>query len=182
MAAPLTRRLVLSALPAAGLAGLTAASPALARRPESPEAAMWRGMVVEDGAGRAFQLGTGRAPVTLVTMWAHWCGGCLMEAAPLAAFAASLGPRVEVLLLSHPEWWAQDRAVVQQRRIGLRHVAPSSMNDPAVIRAALTPRGAFHVPRSLALRNGDAELAWKHDGWTDWSSDATRAQVGALAG
>ena len=143
---------------------------------------MWRGMVVEDGAGRGFQLGTGRAPITLVTMWAHWCGGCLTEAEPLAAFAASLGPKVEVLLLSHPEWWQQDRAITQQRRIPLRHVVPSALNDPAVIRAALTPRGAFHVPRSLVLRNGDPGVAWKHDGFTDWSSDTARAQMTALVG
>lgn len=179
MAAPLTRRFVLSALPAAGL---VAAVPAIARVPESPEASMWRGMMVEDASGRAFQLGMARAPVTLVTMWAHWCPGCLVEAAPLADFAASLGPKVEVLLLSHPEWWQQDRAYTQQRRINLRHVVPSTANDPAVIRAALTPRGAFHVPRSLALRNGDADVSWKHSGWTDWSSSAARTQVAALAG
>lgn len=179
--AALSRRAFLAAAPAAGLAASVPAS-AWAREPASAQLAMWRGLVLEDKDGRTFQVGSGAAGLTLVKMWANWCPGCLAEMPSLVALAAAMGSRLEVVLLSHPGWWAQDRAVARQRGIPLRVAVPSAVNDEAVVREALTVGGSFRVPRSVAFRAAEPEIAWTHMGREDWSAPGTVARMRMLAG
>ena len=123
-------------------------------------------------------LGEGRAAVTLVAMWAHWCPTCLAEMPALVSMAAGIGPNVEVLLMSHPEYWAQDLAAAQKRRIPLRLVTPGPENTPGVVQAALlNGQGGYEVPRSLAFRNRDRSIAWTGRDWA-----ASGNQIRALAG
>lgn len=178
MAASLARRAFLSAVPSAGLITW---KPALARRRESAQAALWHGLALEDTEGRSFQVGSGAAKLTLVKMWANWCPGCLAEMPSLVAMAAALVPRVEVVLLSHPDWWAQDRAAARRRGIPLRLAVPSRANDPSVVQAALLVEGSYRVPRSLAFRATEGEIAWTHTGWQDWSTPGSMAQMRSLA-
>src|ERR1700709_2831968 len=75
-----------------------------------PEDSVWSGIDLMEQSGRSFGLSQAATPLTLLKLWAHWCPACLTEIAPLAAMAAAVGPRkLEVLLVSHPEYWAQDQ-------------------------------------------------------------------------
>lgn len=179
MPAPtLTRRRLL-----ATAVGTVLVTPAVAGTRLGPEAAgdgVWRGIEFEDQGGRGFQLGSGPAPLTLVAMWAHWCPACLSEMPSLAALAASMGSQVDVLLVSHPEYWERDKAVAQQHRIPHRMATPSRRNAPAVLAAALLQDGAYAVPRSLVVRR-DGSVAWRHEGAVDWASAEAVGRMRALA-
>ena len=137
-------------------------------------------MSFEDKDGRTFQLGQGSAPLTLVTMWAHWCPACLSEMPSLTALSTALGPQLDVLLVSHPEYWAQDQAAAQHRRLPHRMATLSSYNAPGVLEAALLQDGAYTVPRSLVFRR-DATVAWSHLGSMDWASADAIGRVKSLA-
>ena len=155
IAQPLARRSFLSIAAASVAAVSVAASrPAQARQrmPESADNGLWRGVSFEDSNGRIFQLGQGSAPLTLITMWAHWCPACLSEMPSLTALSNALGSQLDVLLVSHPEYWAQDQAAAQRRRLPHRMATLSSYNAPGVLEAALLHEGAYTVPRSLLFR------------------------------
>ena len=146
---------------------------------------LWRSIEFEDRDGRAFQLGSGQpgagsAPLTLVAMWAHWCPPCLSEMPSLTAVAAALGPQLDVLLVSHPEYWERDKAVAVQHRVPHRMATPSSRNARPVLDAALLQGGAFAVPRSVVVRR-DASVAWRHEGSVDWASADAIGRLRALA-
>lgn len=172
------------------LAGLSAASAfgpsvASARPSVQGEGGLWRGMEFEDSKGRSFQLGmaggsSGGAPLTLIKLWAHWCPACLGEMAALSAMATALAGHVEVLLVSHPEYWAQDQATAARRRLPFRLAAPTAANGSGVVRAALTGNGAYSVPRSLVFRTRDATVAWSQSGSMDWGSAGALATVRGL--
>ena len=150
-----------------------AALPAAARTPVSAAEALWRGMALQDGAGRVFQLGEGSAPTTLVAMWAHWCQACVADLPRLAAQAAAAGPGTEVLLLSHPEYWAADQALARRMRLPLRLVTPAAANGAATVAAALlNGAGGFEVPRSLVFRARDNTVAFNARGWSTLAAAA----------
>lgn len=162
-------------------AGTLMAPMAAQARPEPEQAGgLWRSIEFEDRDGRTFQLGAGAAPLTLVAMWAHWCPACLSEMPSLAAVAAALGPQLDVLLVSHPEYWERDKAVAQQHRVPHRMAVPSSRNARGVLDAALLQGGAYAVPRSLVVRR-DASVAWRHEGSVDWASADAIGRLRALA-
>lgn len=167
-------------LAAASSLTLMAAAPAKAARPATLEDSLWSGLRLQDQHGRSFQLGEGPAPITLVAMWAHWCPPCLAELPSLVTLAGLTASKMEVLLLSHPEYWVRDVAVAQQRRIPLRMATPSTDNSSAVIGTALlNGQGGYEVPRALAFRNNDQSIAWSQRGWTDWGSPAALAHIKA---
>ena len=174
---PVARRSFL----ALAVAAAAASAPARARTrlPEAADNGLWRGVSFEDQGGRTFQLGSGPA-LTLVTMWAHWCPACLSEMPSLATLSAAMGGQLEVPLVSHPEYWAQDQAAAQRRRIPHRMATLSGYNAPGVLDAALLQDGAYTVPRSRLLRR-DATVAWSHLGSMDWASADAIGRVRALA-
>ena len=184
----LNRRTMLSG---AGLSGLAFATSGLsvlgsttasARTPDETQAALWRGMGLDGADGRSFQLGSGRAALTLVKLWASWCPACLSEMGSLAALAAAVpSDTLEVVLVSHPEYWREDLAAAQRRPVPFRMAKPSSGTDPGVIRAALTLDGAYDVPRSFVFRQRVSSIAWTHVGSMDWGSAATVSRLQGLA-
>ena len=175
---PLARRSFL-AMAAASVAAASRPAQARARLPEAADTGLWRSVSFEDRDGRTFQLGSGPS-LTLVTMWAHWCPACLSEMPSLTALSAALGAQLEVLLVSHPEYWAQDQAMAQRRHIPHRMATLSSYNAPGTLEAALLQDGAYSVPRSLLFRR-DATVAWSHLGSMDWASADAIGRVRALA-
>lgn len=177
---PLARRSFLAAA-AAAVAAVSAPAAARTRLPaEQGDNGLWRGIAFQDRDGRTFQLGSGQAPLTLVTMWAHWCPACLSEMPSLTALSTALGPQLDVLLVSHPEYWERDQAAAQHRRIPHRMATLSSYNAPGVLEAALLQNGAYTVPRSLVFRR-DATVAWSHLGSMDWASADAIGRVKSLA-
>ena len=175
----LSRRSLL-ALTSAG--AVVAASPVRAetRGPQQPDASLWRSVAFEDKDGRTFQLGDGSARLTLAAMWAHWCPACLSEMSSLGALSAALGSQLDVLLVSHPEYWAADQETAERRRIPHRMATVSSYNAPGLMEAALLQDGAYAVPRSLLFRRGNA-LAWAHEGAINWASAEVVGRMRALA-
>lgn len=164
-----------------GASAVAAAGPVWAdtRGPQQADASLWRSVAFEDKDGRTFQLGDGSARLTLVAMWAHWCPACLSEMSSLGALSAALGSQLDVLLVSHPEYWAADLETAERRRIPLRMATLSSYNAPGVMEAALLQDGAYAVPRSLLFRRG-ATLAWAHAGTMNWASADVVGRVRAL--
>ena len=174
----LDRRALLSALAISATIGTR---PVFGRAVADPQAALWRGLEFRDKEGRAFQIGTG-APLTLVTMWAHWCPACLVEMASLSALASTLGPAtLDIVLVSHPDYWAEDQLVAQRHHLNFRLATPGPGTDQAAVRAALTVDGVFDVPRSLLFRGRDNGIAWTHLGSMDWDAADTVARLRGMA-
>ena len=165
-----------------GAGAVIATSPARAqtRGSDRADVGLWHGVAFEDKDGRTFQLRDGSARLMLVTMWAHWCPACLSELPSLAGLSAALGSQLDVLLLSHPEYWRQDQVTAKRWRIPHRMATLSSYNKPEVIEAVLLQDGAYAVPRSLLFRRNET-VAWTHAGSVNWASADTIGRVRALA-
>ena len=174
---PLARRALLAGA-AAAFAVPGAAEARL--RPGQGQEGLWRGIEFEDRDGRTFQFGSGTAPLTLVTLWAHWCPACLSEMPSLAALSATLGQQLDVLLLSHPEYWERDKAAALRQHIPHRLATLSPYNSRSVMDAVLLQDGAYAVPRSLVLRR-DASIAWSRQGSFDWASADAVGRLRVLA-
>lgn len=171
----LTRRSLLGALAATA----TGLAPGQARATaRDPVAALWTGMELMGQDGRSFALRDLPAPATLLHLWASWCPACLGEMASLADAASSVGGRrMDIVLVSHPEFWAADQAFAQRRGLPFRLAVPTASNASAVLDAALLEQGAYVVPRSLLFAGAGHETVWSHKGAVPWSSSAALARL-----
>lgn len=163
-----------SALAVMSIAGARAESPA-----DEPVGALWRGLDLLDVNGRTFQIGDVRAPLTLIKLWANWCPACWGEMPSLKALTAAVGPQdIEVLLISHPEYWVRDQQAALSRGVPFRLATPSPSNARAVMQAALTEsNGAYAVPRSLLFKKTQDAAVWVHRGAQDWAAANIVAQM-----
>lgn len=167
---------------AALVSALGAAAGVLARparaAPQDPVAALWGGIELQGVDGRTLQASGAR----LLHLWAHWCPACLGEMGSLAEAARTLA--VDVVLVSHPEFWPADQAFARRQGWPFRLAVPSAANTPAAVEAAmLEGSGEYTVPRSLLFEAGDRRLVWSHTGALAWSAPGTMARLrAALSG
>ena len=173
---PLARRNFLGAL-----AGLGLADTAHAQSATDPVAALWQGMELQGQDGRTFSARDLRAPVTLFHLWANWCPACLGEMGSLAAAAAATGGKVDVVLVSHPQFWQADQAFAARRSLPFRLATPTEANGQAVLDAALLDGGVYAVPRTVLLRADGRDTTWSHLGAVSWSSPAAVARLRTIA-
>ena len=164
-----------------GMAGLAASSAARAQPSADPVAALWAGMEMQGQDGRTFSVRDLRAPVTLLHLWANWCPACVGEMGSLAAATAALGGKVDVLLVSHPQFWHADQAFAARRALPFRLATPTDANGQAVLDAALLDGGAYAVPRTVLLRTDGRDTTWSHLGAVSWSSPAAVARLRTVA-
>ena len=99
--------------------------------------------------------------------------------ASLKAMTAAVGPQdIEVLLISHPEYWVRDQQAALSRGVPFRLATLSTSNAQAVTQAALTEaNGAYAVPRSLLFRKTQDAAVWVHRGAQDWAAANIVAQL-----
>ena len=176
----LARRGFLGAL--AGLAATAASSgTAVAQPAPDPVAALWMGMELQGQDGRSFNVRDLRAPVTLLHLWANWCPACLGEMGSLATAAAAMGDKVDVVFVSHPQFWHADQAFAGRRNLPFRLATPTTANGQPVLDAALLENGAYAVPRTVLLRADGRNAAWSHLGAVSWSSPGAVARLRTVA-
>ena len=168
-----TRRTLLAGI-GASLAAL--ADPAHA----STQPSGWAAMELLDSEDRSFRLDQSSQPLTLVTLWANWCGICMRELDTVASVVPAIGAdKISAVLLSHPDDWVRNQDIVRHRRLGLPTARPSSRNAPSLLRdALLSPDGTFYVPRSILLSRESGQVVWSHVGGLDWR----RPEVVGLVG
>lgn len=164
-----SRRSVLSS--SISMAGLLIGKSVLAAPPSSAEEALWTNLMLEDQQGKTFKIGTTAASLTLVTMWANWCEACLSEMPSLVSLSRHFGPRIEIIMLSHPVEWEVDLIVARHQGGTLRFAKPSPVNGTKVNQAALlNKRGTFQVPKTIAFRSQSKEVLWTTRNIADWNS------------
>ena len=175
LARPLARR--------AALAGLAAAlaEPAARATPMNPAASLWSGMELQDSEGRTFGLRANDGRARLIHMWANWCPACLTEMGSLAEAAPGLERAgAELVLVSHPDFWAADLALARRRNLRVRLATPTAANPTGAVGAAmLEGNGAYVVPRTLLLGAAGRDVVWSHMGPVEWSAPSTAARVRA---
>lgn len=178
-ASSVTRRTLLAA---AGAWAVSPARPAAALPgPYQLETSVWTGSLLLDPEGRSFVLGDLQRPLTLLKLWAGWCPSCAAELPQLTALASALDHRAEIILVSHPQYWANDQAMARRRALPFRLATFAPANPaPIMEQALLAPGGVYSVPRSLLFRERDRSIVLKRDTTTDWGSSAVVNQVKAL--
>jgi peroxiredoxin len=160
---------------AQGLATESSGGPALA--------SLWQGLELVDADDNNFSIKDATRPLTLVKLWANWCPVCINEIEQLDRVVSALGPQnLDVLLISHPDWWGEDQEAAKRRGFRFRLATPDSSNGRGRIQAALTTgNGLYAVPRSLVFRRA-GEVVMAHQGAMNWTDDSVVAQLkGAVA-
>lgn len=172
----LMRRSLLTMLGASVISHTTSAMAA-----EDPQSELWRNVELLGQGGQRFRASEGRTPLRLLTLWAHWCPACFGEMPALASLVPTLGPdAIEVLLVSHPQYWVRDQEAARQRQLPFALATLSPANSPALVEAALTEAtGAYAVPRALLFHGNDGVLAWSHRGTVDWRSQRALGELRA---
>ena len=171
-----TRRMLLAGIGAslAALAGTAHASP----RPSG-----WADMELLDSDDRSFRLDQSSQPLTLVTLWANWCGVCMRELDTVANVVPAIGAdKISAVLLSHPDDWARNQGIVRRRGLGLPTARPSSRNAPSLLQnVLLSADGTYYVPRSLLFSRDTGQVVWSHVGGLDWRRPEVVGLVGKFA-
>jgi thiol-disulfide isomerase/thioredoxin len=156
-----TRRNFLAGL---GVSALLAASPAMAQSPTEPSdsslADRWSQFRLIDSENTSFTLGSLRKPMTLVGFWASWCSVCVGEYGQIAALQEAIGPEnMDVIMLSHPNWWEDDLKAAKARGMTFRMATADPSNDPETINDTMTNQGDYFVPRTVVFRKEASELS-----------------------
>ncbi len=173
-----TRRTILMGLAAT----LAVAAPAHASSPaESPD---WATIDLLDEQNRSFRLDQSAQPLTLVTLWANWCGACLQELNTVEAITPAIGAdKLRVILVSHPDDWSRNQAITRGRGLTLPTARPSDSNAPGLLhRALLSADGTFYVPRSILFSRATRQVVWSHTGRLDWRRADTLAHLRQFTG
>lgn len=153
-----TRRNFLAGI---GVSALLAASPARAESSPDPSLAeRWSQFRLIDSQDNIFTLGSLRKPMTLIGFWASWCPVCVSECSRIAALQEAIGrDNMDVIMMSHPNWWEDDMKVAKDRGMTFRIATADPSNDPDAINDTLTNQGDYFVPRTLVFRREGGELS-----------------------
>ncbi len=178
MSPSLSRRSFAAVLAAAAAVPAAAFASPVASSPYAVETALWTNGLLLDGDGQSFVLRDMKRPLTLLKLWAGWCPACAYEMPLLAELAARTASRLEVVLVSHPQYWAQDQVVARRRNLPFRLAtfAPGTPG-PLVAQALTDQAGQYAVPRTLVFRERDHAIVARREGATDWSTDTALNQV-----
>ncbi len=141
--------------------------------------ALWHQLDLVDAQGDNFTIGDIRKPLTMVKLWASWCPVCVHEIAQLDALVSDMGPQaLEVILISHPQWWEEDQEAARSRQVKFRLATPDRSNGFGMIQAALTnERGNYAVPRTLVFGKAGGEPVLTHQGALNVATGNVVAQL-----
>jgi peroxiredoxin len=180
-----TRRNFLAGLGASALGATSLSSTAARAQSAVTEssggpalASLWQGLELIDANDNNFSIKDATRPLTLVKLWANWCPVCINEIEKLDRVVSALGPQnLDVLLISHPDWWGEDQEAARRRGIRFKLATPDAGNGRGRIQAALTTHnGLYAVPRSLVFRRA-GEVVLAHQGAIDWTDDGVVATL-----
>ena len=175
-----TRRNFLAGAGAAGLLATTMIRPARAQSAtDNSLSSLWKDMELIDADGDSFSIAEGRKPLTLIKLWANWCPVCVGEVAALDRLVTAVGPqKLDVILISHPSWFAGDQATAQSRGVRYKLATPARSNGRERIQAALmNAEGMYAVPRSMVFAKAGGEVVAAHQGGMDWTNATMVAQL-----
>jgi len=180
-----TRRHFLAGLGASALLSTAARAQSVATESSGGPtlAQLWQRLQLVDANDNNFTIKDSAQPLTLVKLWANWCPVCINEIEKLDSVVSALGPQnLDVLLISHPDWWGEDQEAARRRGIRFKLATTDASNGRGRIQAALTTgNGLYAVPRSLVFRRA-GEVVMAHQGAMDWTDDSLVAQLkGAVA-
>ncbi|HYW51752.1 MAG TPA: TlpA disulfide reductase family protein [Gemmatimonadaceae bacterium] len=120
--------------------------------------------------------GTARQPVTLVNVWATWCGPCKAEFPELQTLHTTYAPRGLRVLAISIDTEADDVVTASARSMGATFTIGRDAADEV--------RGKFAavgIPESWLI-SADGKLLWKHSGAIPAGDAGVRAAIdGALA-
>ena len=147
--------------------------------PESELGSLWQGIELIDADGRRFRLGDAGPPLTMVKLWANWCPACLRDLNALQTMLSTSATHdMDVLMVSHPNWWDEDREAARAQKLPFRMATLSSRNDQQTQRAALLDEnGDFAVPQSFLYRKATRSAVWAHRGPVRWTSPMDTAAL-----
>ena len=174
------RRLVLGGMAASMAAAIS--SPAGATDAAFEQAELWRSHIkLIDASGTRLALDDVKAPLLFINLWANWCSNCLLEFASMRRLAAALGAsNAEVLLVSHPNWWAQDQVFARKNAIGFRSFAFPPEVDQRIVRTAFHDVGNLSLPQTLVMAGADRVPRILQVGGIDWAQPKVIASMREL--
>ncbi len=163
------RRGLLGGMVAAGaMASLGATAHGIA---DNDLGSLWQGIELVDANARRFTLGDAGQPLTMVKLWANWCPACLRDLDALQTMLSASAPHMDVVLVSHPNWWNEDRQAALAKKLPFRVATLSPRNDMQTQQAALLDeKGDFAVPQSFLYRKATRSAVWAHRGPVRWTS------------
>ncbi len=173
-----TRRDFLAGL---GACAMLAASPARAQGMAAESLGeAWRQFRLIDAENARFTLDNIRRPLTLIGFWASWCPVCLGENGQIAALQEAVGPEnMEVIMMSHPNWWDDDLRRAKASGMKFRMATADPANDPETVYQTLTDQGDYFVPRTLVFRRtaGGLSVVMSRNGRLDLADGSIAARL-----
>jgi thiol-disulfide isomerase/thioredoxin len=141
------------------------------KRPPVPEVSF------TDASGKALALADWKGRVTLVNLWATWCGPCRKEMPALAALQSAMGGKdFEVVAIS------VDRKGVEKSSEFLKEIGVSGLTlyaDPST--AALNTLQAPGLPATVLIDRNGHEIG-RLLGPAEWDSPEAKALIKAAIG
>ena len=174
-----TRRNFLTSAGAAALFATTIGKAQAQSAAENSLASLWKELELVDSNGDSFSIAQSRKPLTLIKLWANWCPVCINELAKLDTLVAAVGPQnLDVVLISHPSWFAGDQETAASRGVRFKLATPSRSNGRGRIQEALmNAEGMYAVPRSMVFAKAGDEVVVAHQGGMDWTNADMVAQL-----
>jgi thiol-disulfide isomerase/thioredoxin len=129
-----------------------------------------------DDSGKAFRIADFKGKVTVVNLWATWCGPCVLEMPTLAKLQAEYaGKPVEVVPVSVDSASALDKA----KQFIAQHAPLKFYNEPNMkLPFAFTPPAAG-MPTTVIYGADGVERA-RLSGGADWSGPDAKAVIDKL--
>ena len=148
------------------------------------QAAAWQSASLMTPDGRLSSVGATRKPLTFINVWAYWCAPCLAEFDSIVRMVEILGPSaIEVMLVSLPPNWLQDRTFAAQHRISFSLFTFAPTMRLTDIQAAVRDNGVRveGIPQTLVFSGKRRRLRLFALGGRDWASPSSVEAIQDIA-
>lgn len=102
-----------------------------------------RKIALADADKKPFRLATLKGKLVWLNQWAHWCGPCIAEFDAMKKAQAALGrDKLEIVLVSRPQFWEADRKFAKAKGLDWPMVVFAEPNAALLRQANLVPKAA----------------------------------------
>ena len=130
--------LILPAVPVLAAGG---ASQSLTLDEMNRQVAAMRKIGLVDPDKKPFKLAALKGKLVWLNQWAHWCGPCIAEFDAMKKAQAALGrDKLEIVLVSRPQFWEADRKFAKAKGLDWPMVVFAEPNAALVRQANLVPK------------------------------------------